>query len=289
MSPSLPEIETPAELTELLVSAPEWQTEIGSLERSVLQPDRQPFSFESAPAWAHFVEQVRNAYRAHDFVIVRRFPAAEDGSSLLMAALAADDTFRTYRSHQVVKRFDMSPWVKGLSHTTKEGDFHTDLNTEEAPPELTAIQCRIPDPGAPEYGQNRVARLSDLLRFFQQAETPEVAEWLTESPVTMANGRGQSWTGTIVENGTLRYHPVTLRDAEQTPEVEAVLPDLVRAVHEAALAVSQPFDLKPGDTLLVSNRRALHYRGECSVRFSRFPTDYEARSIFVLHMLGEPR
>ena len=60
-------------------------------------------------------------------------------------------------------------------------------------------------------------------------------------------------------------------------------------LEEAALAVSRPFDLGPGDVLFVSNRRALHYRGECSVRFTRFPVEYQARAIFVLHQLDEPR
>jgi hypothetical protein len=61
------------------------------------------------------------------------------------------------------------------------------------------------------------------------------------------------------------------------------------AVHRAALAVSVPFWLDAGDVLLVSNHRALHYRGECSVVFTNFPLEFLSRSIHVLHKLDEPR
>ena len=104
----------------------------------------------------------------------------------------------------------------------------------------------------------------------------------------MVNGRRQRWQGSVVDRGWVRYHPATLRDAEQSSEVAAVLEEVIEEVHKAALAVSMPFDLRPGDVLLTSNRRALHYRGECSVEFTRFPTEYRSRSIFVLHQPHEP-
>jgi hypothetical protein len=48
-----------------------------------------------------------------------------------------------------------------------------------------------------------------------------------------------------------------------------------------------PFHTGPGDAVLVSNRTALHYRGACSVRFTKFPNEFDARSVLVLH-LKEP-
>ena len=56
------------------------------------------------------------------------------------------------------------------------------------------------------------------------------------------------------------------------------------AIHRAALGVSVPFHTGKGDTLLVSNRTALHYRGACSVRFTKFPTEFDSRSLVVLHL-----
>jgi hypothetical protein len=58
------------------------------------------------------------------------------------------------------------------------------------------------------------------------------------------------------------------------------------ALHEAAMAVSLPFHSRPGDVLVVSNTRALHYRGECSVRFTAFPAEYDARSLLVMHRVA---
>ena len=43
---------------------------------------------------------------------------------------------------------------------------------------------------------------------------------------------------------------------------------------------------RPGDVLMVSNTKALHYRGACSVLFTRFPTEFESRSLLILHRQG---
>jgi alpha-ketoglutarate-dependent taurine dioxygenase len=262
---------------------------IERLEEQVRRVDFDGLDLLDRPAWRRFADEIRELYRERDHVIVRGLPVTEDGASALVAALAMGRRFRTYRGDQVVKKFRMSPWTEDLSHTTKEGDFHTDINTAPQPPALTAIQCLDPDPGAPDYGQNRVARLGDLLAYLESEGDVERVRFLRRTPVTMSNARGQAWSGTIVDDGSLRYHPATLRAATQTPDVAAELEAVIGAVHEAALAVSRPFDLGPGDVLFVSNRRALHYRGECSVRFTRFPTEYQARAIFVLHQLDEPR
>ena len=92
------------------------------------------------------------------------------------------------------------------------------------------------------------------------------------------------WSGLAVEGGTIRYHPETLRAAARrsgSPSDE--LEEKIARVARAAFAVSEPFVLGRGDVLLISNRRALHYRGECSVVFKRFPTEFASRSVFVLH------
>lgn len=176
-------------------------------------------------------------------------------------------------------------------HTTRAGDFHTDGNVSDIPPLGTAIQCEREDPGAPEYGEQRVAHLPDLLERLTSGdrEDKEAFEYLTASVVEMAHERSyKQWRGVLVQNGMIRYHPHSLRVAntrldKQPATVESVIP----IVHRAATDVSVPFQTSPGDTVLVSNRTALHYRGACSVRFTRFPTEFESRSVLVLH-LKEP-
>ena len=101
----------------------------------------------------------------------------------------------------------------------------------------------------------------------------------------MLNDRSRSsWDGSIVKEGAIRYHPETLRAAARrsghsTPALE----DQIARVTQAALAVSEPFNLDRGDILLLSNYRTLHYRGECSVVFKQFPTEFASRSVFILH------
>ncbi|HET9227411.1 MAG TPA: TauD/TfdA family dioxygenase [Thermoanaerobaculia bacterium] len=247
--------------------------------------------FVTSHAWGAFRQAVLRLWRERDHVIIRGLPTFAEGASLLLASLCLAGRYKTYRNGRIVKTFRMSPWTTDLSHTTREGDFHTDINTDPEPPAVTAIQCLTPDPGAPRYGVNRVARVGDLLAYLEGSGSQEVLRFLRETPVTMVNDRSQdAWTGRIVQDDRIRFHPETIRAAirrfeVRNPEIEEHL----AAVHAAALAVSTPFGLDAGDILFVSNHRALHYRGECSVAFIDFPLEFRARAIHVLHKVSEPQ
>lgn len=258
--------------------------EIAALTSDIAAPLRRD------QRWIAFCNTVTSAIRQGGYSVVRGIEA-DEGRSLLIVSTALGAAFDTYRPRQIVKRFRMSPWTNELSHTIRAGDFHTDGNVSSVPPVGTAMQCEIEDPGAPEYAEQRVAYLPDLLMRLASgdSEDAEAFTFLTEAEATMAHERSNEvWRGRLVENGTIRYHPQSLRLAcnrlnGQSPELESA----IAAIHRAAIEVSVPFHTRPGDTVLVSNRTALHYRGACSVRFTRFPTEFESRSLFVLH-LKEP-
>jgi hypothetical protein len=237
--------------------------------------------------WVEFCRLVSATIRDRGYIVVRGL-RADEGRSLLIASRALGTAFATYGADRIVKRFRMSPWADGLSHTLKAGDFHTDGNVSRNPPGGTAMQCEVEDPGAPEYAEQRVAYLPDVLERLASGSQEEVAtfEFLTNSEAAMASETAPGvWRGRLVQDGKIRYHPQSLRVAakrlkEQAPDVEPV----IAAVHRASMDVSVPFHTRPGDTVLVSNTFALHYRGECSVRFTKFPREFEARSLLVLHM-----
>jgi hypothetical protein len=150
------------------------------------------------------------------------------------------------------------------------------------------MQCEEEDPGAPTYAEQRVAYLPRLLERLASGSRQDIDAFtfLTETVAAMAHERSHDiWQGVLVQNGTIRYHPHGLRVAsrrlnQESPELESV----IATIHRAATDVSVPFHTCPGDTVLVSNRTALHYRGECSVRFTRFPTEFDSRSLLVLHL-----
>lgn len=251
-------------------------------------------AFDSLPlvqtdGWRELCAMVRLAFRSCDYVVIKGLPAIPDGRMLLLAAQIVGSTSRTYRGEQIVKHFRMSPWTTELSHTTKEGEFHTDLNIEIIPPAITGMQCLEPDPGAPTYGVSRVARLKNLMMFLKQSGDDETFKFLTERTVTMLNDHSSSsWSGHVVEQDTIRYHPETLRaDMRRQGRVDAEVNVCIERIATAALAVSDSFVLDRGDILLLSNYRTLHYRGECSVQFKQFPTQFDSRSVFVLHMSAE--
>jgi hypothetical protein len=290
MTPTLPEVRVGAAVADAIREACHGPDALSALE-AYARDGNVHCPFTQSEAWIAFARSVLAAWRVHDHVVVRGLSPLAEGGSLLLASLSLSGEFKTYRGGKIVKTFHMSPWTTDLSHTIREGHFHTDLNTEPLPPAVTAIQCLTPDPGSPRYGVNRVARVLDLLAYLEEQGHPAVLRFLHETPVTMVNDRSQNaWSGTIVEDGRVRFHPETIRAA--TRRFEAAVPDVeayLEAIHQASLAVSVPFWLDKGDILFVSNHRALHYRGECSVVFTSFPLEFQARAIHVLHKMSEPQ
>jgi hypothetical protein len=236
------------------------------------------------PEWIALAEDVKKLYPRHDHVVLRGLPVFPDGAMLIAALGILATRFRPYGSDgKVVKHFAMNPWSRDLARSVAEGFFHSDLNASPDPPALTGIQCIRPDPGAPQYGVNRIARLPDLLDELEKHGAHDVIRWMTETEVTMANDRSpNSWTGRIVANGRIRFHPETIRTAARRSGHPAP-EDMLALVQEAAFNVSRPLLLGEGDMLLLSNYRTLHYRSECSVVFRHFPTDFIARRIYVAH------
>lgn len=260
-----------------------------TLEESARADDLEGLAVLASPEWASFCAEARQTFAARDYLIIKGLPVSAHGATLLPAAKSVASKFRTYRGDQIIKHFKMSPWTTELSHTTREGEFHTDLNTEPSPPAITAMQCLDPDPGAPEYGVSRVARIADLLVFLEESRDAATLDFLTREIVTMLNDRSQaSWSGLVVKEGVIRYHPETLRAAARRSGNQGLtLEERISGVARAALAVSEPFIMDRGDVLLLSNRRTLHYRGECSVVFKNYPTEFVSRSVFILHAAEE--
>lgn len=241
------------------------------------------------PAWQAFAREAATLVGARGYAVVRGL-GADEGRSLLLLSTVLGSRFDTYAPGRIVKRFRMSPWTRSLSHTLAAGNFHTDGNVSPVPPAATAMQCERDDPGGDGYAELRVAPLAALLGQLERLGEAggEALRFLREERVEMAHERSsRAWAGRPVEEGRIRYHPGSLRVAWARAGVSPErLERVIATVHEAALEASIPFRLGSGDILMVSNRRALHYRGECSVRFTRFPTEFESRSLLVLHRAG---
>ena len=262
---------------------------VSYLEEMILTEQIETLPLFLTEDWLGFRMEVRQIFEEHDYAAIQGFPSEQDGAALLLAALTIGESLRTYRDGKVSKHFKMSPWTPELSHTIRGGEFHTDLNTEPCPPAITAIQCLETDPGSPQYGITRVARLTHLLDFVRLDDDKSTQRFLTEEPVTMLNDRSSSsWTGRIVEAGVIRYHPETIRAAGRR-SVDSLrdLEQGIAGVERAALSVSKPFAMERGDILLISNHRTLHCRGECSVVFQDFPTHFDSRRVSVLHAVRE--
>ncbi|MCU1348856.1 MAG: hypothetical protein JWO56_1886 [Acidobacteria bacterium] len=282
---SLPEIEVDRGLK---AAVDQLAASFGSIEEAetlALQSDIAA-PLRAASGWLMFSDAAVSLMNQRGHVVVRGLEP-DDGRSLLILATVFRGSFDEYKPGRIVKRFRMSPWTTELSHTTRAGDFHTDGNVSAHPPLGTAMQCEREDPGAPEYAEQRVAFLPDLLARLRDGGDGEAAlRFLTEEEIPMTHERAFGvWRGRLVQKGSIRYHPHSLRMADRRLNVGRLdLESIIATVHRAAIDVSVPFHTAPGDTVLVSNRTALHYRGACSVRFLRFPSEFESRSLYVLHV-----
>ena len=101
----------------------------------------------------------------------------------------------------------------------------------------------------------------------------------------MLNDRSSvRWSGRMVDAGTIRYHPDTIRAAARRSggALHAVEEDIA-GVEDAARSIATSFALERGDLILLSNCRTLHSRGPCSVVFRDFPTVFDSRRVAVLH------
>lgn len=286
---SPPVLITPPQVSSAFESICSEHDALETLERLAIAKSLETLPFVESTDWKVFSRSVSKAFADRDQVLIKGLPPSGNGGALILATRLIATAFRTYRGAQIVKHFKMSPWTRELSHTTHEGEFHTDLNTEASPPAITAMQCIEPDPGAPQRGISRVARLLDLLEFLETSDDKETLNFLTNETVTMLNDRSSSsWSGRVMDGQVIRYHPETLRAAARRADhPNSKLDEYIANVAKAAFAVSDPLAMDQGDVLLLSNHRTLHYRGECSVVFKSFPTEFFSRSVFILHATEE--
>lgn len=283
---ALPELDVDRGLRDAIQGVATTFATIDDAETLALQSDIAA-PLQSLPEWRKWCDAAVLLIERRGYAIVRGLQP-DDGRSLLILASIFRGAFDTYKPGKIVKRFRMSPWTTELSHTTRTGDFHTDGNVSARPPLGTAMQCEQEDPGAPEFAEQRVVSVADLLARLAAGDRRDVEalRFLTESEVAMTHERAPVfWRGRLVQEGTIRYHPHSLRMA--AARLEGGPPDLesnIVTIHQAAIDASTPFHTAAGDAVLISNRTALHYRGACSVRFVRFPAEFESRSLYVLHV-----
>lgn len=265
--------------------------DLSSIEASLLNSVAQSSRLDELLGEHGIQARAVELWSTHDHFVIRGVPPSADGVTGLLLARAFFGHLRTYRGGRIVKHFKMSPWTTALSHTLADGFFHTDLNLAERPPVATIMQCLVRDPDAPRHGQLRVVRLDELVEALRRRGAVDALRLMTEDTVSMVNETSpECWTGRITDGREIRFHPETLRAAQRRhgnnpPDLEACL----AAIHEASLETSTPIDLLPGEQLYISNRRALHYRSACTVRFCAFPKDYDARAVAVLHAMNEPK
>ena len=258
---------------------------LSKLEEMVSSNQIKELPIFYSKSWFDFSVDVQQVFKDSNFVVIQGLSSDYEGSELIFATLTVGESLRTYRNGKVTKHFKMSPWTKELAHTTYAGEFHTDLNTETHPPEITAIQCLDPDPGSPHFGILYIASISNLLKSLKNSNSQKALHFLMEKNVTMLSERSSSsWSGRLVKEGKVRYHPETLRSAVKRFDISIPnLESIICKIEKFALSVSTPLDLHRGDIVLVSNTKALHRRGESSVIFKKFPTEFESRKIAILH------
>ncbi len=244
-----------------------------------------PF-WEDNNEWMALAHDVKELFAKFDHVILRGLPVIDNGVMLLAAMSILTPRFMTYGdAGKVIKVIRVDPWSLDLARTAAEGYFHSDLNASVQPPALTGWQCAEPDPGAPSYGINRIARAVDIVAALRRRGDDEVLHFLCEEQVAMANDRSPGiFIGQIFDGSQIRFHAETIR-AASLRQGKSAPEDFLEKIQQIAFEVSVPIVLGKGDMLILSNHRTLHYRGECSVVFRNYPRDFVSRKIYLAHGL----
>jgi alpha-ketoglutarate-dependent taurine dioxygenase len=234
----------------------------------------------------HLATILRDLLGESGFVHLRGFPDLGDLRGIVTLGSLLGELFADL-SHQATLVVEASPAPGATLQGNRTGALfpHTDFAMLERPPAVTLLRCATEDPLGAPFGVNGVMLAQHIIDHFFGAEWLPLL-WTVPLPFAGRKPSGENVVfGTPVldvEPGSLdvrsvRFHPsrvhhgFRVRGQDATPEEAAVLQHLL----SAARAVRQEVYLCAGDYLIVSNRRALHDRGRCSLRLGR--TGWRAR------------
>lgn len=150
-------------------------------------------------------------------------------------------------------------------------ELHDDFAFAATPPDTTFILCIQPDPQYPVFGLSYLldsARLIPALK----AQRPHLLDFALNTPVTFTSDHSlqkTAYTGHLIEPDPdgggyeLRYRRRFL-----SPEFVQAHAALLSEYEDFTQSLAMEFVLDRGDLLIFNNRRFLHGRGPCTLKYT---------------------
>lgn len=158
-----------------------------------------------------------------------------------------------------------------------ELSLHTDYATFPEPPRFTITHCKEPDPEFPNKGRSIVVLLEPVLRHLSERE-PQLDKLLRTVPVPFRRNAEHDvyhpdvpWHTILDAEDHVRFDRTLIvppLEASDHPE-RATLIDAALRFEELCTRLGERVELAldADEVLIIANRKVVHSRSECSIRW----------------------
>jgi len=214
-----------------------------------------------------------------DYLIVRKFGKNLAALVSLVYFLSKGKMFNIPRLNDAfIAIFEMKN-SNELSHTLKDGFFHTDYSTHPYTPDYLTLNVVRRDPMYPFYSRNSIVLLDDILNFLRLYNN-DLLKYLTSSSVPVKVNEKIIYQKIIsLENNIIRFHEKLIKEAlvltNREEEIYYIDEFVTICTH-----LMKDFVLDEGDLAIISNKTVLHKRGPAAVKFDNKEKKFIGRKVY---------
>jgi len=214
-----------------------------------------------------------------DYLIIRKFGKNLSALVSLVYFLSMGKIFYLPRlNNAFIAIFEMKN-SNELSHTLKDGFFHTDYSTHPNTPDYLTLNIINRDPMYPFYSRNSIVLLDDILDFLK-LYNKNLLEYLTLTDIPVKVNNKIVYQKIIdLENNVIRFHEKLIKDALVITNRQNEIFYIDEFVTICTFLMKD-FVLDEGDLAIISNKTVLHKRGPATIKFDNKEKKFIGRKVY---------
>jgi len=214
-----------------------------------------------------------------DYLILRKFGKNLSTLVSLVYFLSRGKIFHIPRlNNAFIAIFEMKN-SNELSHTLKDGFFHTDYSTHPYTPDYLTLNIVRRDPMYPFYSRNSIVLLNDIIDFLKLYNR-DLLKYLTSTDVPIKVNDKIVYQKIInLEDNVIRFHEKLIKDALIITNRENEVYYIDEFV-TICTSLMKDFVLDEGDLAIISNKTVLHKRGPATVKFDNIEKKFIGRKVY---------
>jgi len=226
-----------------------------------------------------FIDNLQALLSKNNFVIIKKF-GTDLYSFIILNFLLSKEIYFSERMNAALHTFKSKLKSSGLSEDLHNHGFHTDFLFQDTIPDFVSLQCLIKDPKYPYLGRNYIVDTKKLfLNMMTKFSLTE--EYLLNLELPYTFGEKTIWIKVFLKENTrisIRMHLLTVDLSKLKKEHFLEDVSIVELLNQLSLSLSIDFVLDEGDIVIISNKYALHKRGETSLDITNI-NNYKSRKI----------